>query len=200
MAINLEIFVKQTLDNYRAAMLALNPKAVATPQQQIMITAICNGLVKVLKQTWVVGSTPAPISLGLNGVGLVLQPGIMEESAITMMQGLLGGPGGVALQPAIQAIMSSIATYFATAVEVMPVLEFGGQPLPPTNMVAPLIQAGIMSELPSAWQINMAKSQHGMDYIKSISAGIAAGMAVGVPGVVPPSTSPTVGLLSAKFI
>ncbi len=181
-------------------MLALNPKAVATPQQQIMITAICTGLVKTLKQTWVVGSTPAPISLGINGIGLVLEPGIMEESALSMMQGLLGGPGGIALQPAIQAIMTSIATYFAVAVEVMPVLEFGGQPLPPTNMVAPLIQAGIVAELPSDWKINMAKSQHGMDYIKSISAGIAAGMAVGVPGVVPPSTSPTVGLLSAKFI
>lgn len=189
------------LDDFRAAMLTVSPMAKPTSTQETFIGAVCSGLVKVLLSTTVTTLIPAPVTIGLNGIGLILVPNLMSQAALTQMQLLIQGQGGMALKPALDAIMLSISTYFAAAVEVKSISGFGGQALPPTNVTAPLLQAAILAAFPASDQANMVKSKHGLDFIKSISVGIAAGMALGVPGIVPfGSSPPPPGLLVGKFL
>ncbi len=184
---------------FRANMKAINPQAEPTEFQQILTVAVSKGLIDALGKTGTVGATPAPVATGLNGIGLVVQPDIMQKAAKARMI-LLTNSEGFALDLILQAVMISTAKHLAEAVEVVSQNGFGGLGLPP-KIEDTDISASIIKNLPAEQSANLAKSKHGFDLIKSISFGFAAGLKLSVPGIVPVGTTPPPpGLMEAIFI
>lgn len=192
-------FAKEMLDFLRIQMKSVNPQAVPTEFQEYLTSAISKALVEILSATGVVGIAPAPVAVGQNGIGLIVQPDIMEKTALTKMLVQTGGRKGPALDLILKAVMVTTAKHLAEAVEVIPQNGFGGQALPP-QIEDSVISSNIISKLPTKFQQSISQSKHGADLIKAIAFGFAAGLKTSVPGFVPVgSTPPPPGLMQAVF-
>ncbi len=188
----------EMLDMFRANMKALDPQAEPTEYQEMLTKAISTGLIEVLKVTGTVGAAPAPVSIGVNGMGLLVDPGVMQKAAKAKMISQTGAEGS-ALDLILQSVMIPIAKHLAEAVEVVSTSGFGGQGLPPV-VEDSVLSASIIKELPTDIASNLAKSKHGLDLINSVAFGLATGLKIAVPGfVLVGSVPPPPGLLVASF-
>lgn len=190
---------KDMLDMIRLFMKQISPDAKPTEFQEILTKAIATGLIEVLGKSGTVGASPAPVSVGVNGIGLVVQPDIMAKAAGGKMSLQTKRPVTPATDLILKAVMVTTALHLATALEVVSQTGFGGQGLPPV-IEDSLISASIINSLPTDIKSNIAKSKHGADLINSIAFGYAAGLKISVPGLVPfGSTPPPPGLMQAVF-
>lgn len=187
----------EMLNLFRANMKLLSPDAAPTEFQQGLTQAISKGLIEVLQAAPILGIAPSPIIVGINGLGLIVQPDIMQKSAKAKMLLQTGGSSGSALDLILQTVMVSTAKHLAEAVEVISQNGYGGQGLPPT-IEASVISASIIKNLPAQQRLGIAQSKHGADLINSIAFGFAAGLKLSVPGLVPFGTiPPPPGLMQA---
>lgn len=184
---------------FRANMKSLHPDAVPTEFQEGLTQAIAKGIIEVLQAAPILGNAPSPVSVGVNGFGLIVQPDIMQKAAKGKMLIQTGGSSGIGLDLILQTVMVSTAKHLAEAVEVVPQNGFGGQGLPPI-IEDSVISASIIRYLPAKQRTGITQSKHGADLINSIAFGLAAGLKISVPGIVAVGTvPPPPGLMQAVF-
>lgn len=190
---------KEMLDLFRLKMKSINPQATPTEFQEYLTSAISKALVEILSSTGVFSIVPSPVAVGQNGIGLIVQPDIMEKAALAKILVQTKGNKGPALDLILNTVMVTTAKHLAEAVEVVPQNGFGGQALPP-QVEDSVISSNIISKLPAKFQQSINQSKHGADLIKAIAFGFAAGLKTSVPGFVPVgSTPPPPGLMQAVF-
>lgn len=189
------VLAQDMLTLLRSNMTALNPGAKPTQFQQDITKATAKGLIEVLRKTGIVGISPAPVAVG-NGIGLIVQPDIMQQAAEQYMLTQTGGSKGIALDLILKSMMIPIAKHLAEAVEIIS-QNFGGQGLL-TKIADSVISASIISKLPTETKSNMSRSKQGSNLIDAIAFGLSTGLEVSIPGLVPFGTvPPPPGLMQA---